>query len=255
MDDGSGRDVRWHPAYNRLRWNFTRDITGGEVAYALNYNIRDGSGVVPRSISPEAAQRLFPQGHGDAWGHYLLACKVYYRLIRNLNFVWSSEPEFVSVLGSAVPVAYMDERKFAQAAAAKARAGAEITALTYRGQYLEDPLYQWTGYLDADTNRAWGTSEWGSRAGQGAFFDWVTVNSLLPASSTNIGIAKVDRTTVPELGDIAAEYLKVQDEVDKADKGLNPLGLVKNVVPFDLDATLVMDPPTRHTLSKYTNGP
>jgi len=31
---------------NRLIWNFTSDITGGEVAYALNYNIRGQNGDV-----------------------------------------------------------------------------------------------------------------------------------------------------------------------------------------------------------------
>ena len=62
--------VQKHPLYNRLIWNFTRDITGGEVAYALNYNIRNEDGDVSGTINEADAKVLYPQGHGDAWGHY-----------------------------------------------------------------------------------------------------------------------------------------------------------------------------------------
>ena len=64
--------------------------------------------------------------------------------------------------------------------------------LTYRQQFSEDPR-QWQGYPDSNTNRAWGVSDWGSRAGQGALFDWAVGNALLPPVSTNTGIQKIDQ--------------------------------------------------------------
>ena len=137
-------------------------------------------------------------------------------------------------------VDFLDERKFAKAAAAKARAGAEIVGLTYRQQFVEDARGQWQGYKDPDDARAWGVSEWGNRAGQGAFIDWVVANALLPSVDPNPehrGIQKVDRTTVLELRQIAASYHQIQAQLDAADVGLNPVGLVDHVVPFDIDPT------------------
>ena len=110
--------VQTHPFYNRLIWNFTGDITGGEVAYALNYNIRNESGDVNGTINEADARRLYPQGHGDAWGHYLMAIKNYYRLLRSQYFTWVPRAEAVLVGGVPVSVDFLDERKFAQAAAA-----------------------------------------------------------------------------------------------------------------------------------------
>ena len=243
LDDDSGRDVRRYPVYNRLRWNFINDTSGGEVAYVMNYGITDQEidGQKDSITNEKDAQRQYPQGHGDAWGHYLTATKVFYRLLGNPHFVWSSELENVTINGEAVPVGYAHERKFAEAALAKAKAGAEITSLTYRSAYLDDPSSQWTGYLDANTNRAWGVSEWASRAGQGAWLDWVTANALLPASSSLTGPGKVDRTTVSELRELAATYLNIESELDKADTGLNPLGLAKNVMSFDVDPKQIKD--------------
>lgn len=236
-DDQLPPGVGFHPFYNRLIWNFTRDITGGEVAYALNYNVRDEQGAVDGQIDEADAKRLYPQGHGDAWGHYLMAIKNYYRLLRSPDFTWVPRSEAVLVGGVPVAVDFLDERKFAAAAAAKARTGAEITSLTYRSVYVEDPSGQWQGYQDANTNRAWGVSEWSSRAGQGALFDWVVGNALLPDVDRNpshTGIQKIDRTTVTELRQIPAAFEDIQSEMDKADLGLNPLGLTRNSIPFDI---------------------
>src|SRR5205085_12681438 len=63
---GTRSDVA--PAYNRLYWNFGPDAPG-QAAYVLNYNItdKDASG----TINATDARMIFPQGHGDAWGHYL----------------------------------------------------------------------------------------------------------------------------------------------------------------------------------------
>ena len=234
--------VQTPPVYNRLYWNFTSGIDGGEVAYALNYNIRAQDGSVSGTISAADAAVLYPQGHGDAWGQYLSAIKNYYLLLRSPNFTWVPQIESVLVGGVPISVGYEHERKFAAAAAARAQTGAEVVNLTYRNAYVEDPTGQWQGYTDSNTNRAWGLAEWGSRAGQGAFFDWVAANALLPDTDTDTshtGIQKIDRTTVTEIGEIASAFTDIQTKVDQADSGLNPLGLAKNVVPFDIDPTLI----------------
>ena len=137
---------------------------------------------------------------------------------------------------------FLDERKFAAAASARARTGAEIVSLTYRSAYVEDPAGQWQGYQDGQKDRAWGLAEWGSRAGQGAYFDWITANAILPdkdPSPGHTGIQKIDRTTVTELRDIASAFIDIQAKLDMADSGLNPLGLAKNVVPFDIDPAAI----------------
>ena len=238
-DDARFPSVEVHPFYNRLIWNFTNDQTGGEVAYALNYNIKDddSDGQPDGAINEADAKALYPQGHGDAWGHYLTAIKSYYHLLRHPNYSWQPRAEGVLVGGVPVQVDYLDERKFAAAAAAKARTGAEIVNLTYRDAYVEDPQKQWQGYKDDDPERAWGLAEWGSRAGQGAYIDWVVGNAILPEidpDEEHTGIEKIDRTTVLELREIASQYDEIQAQVDMADVGLNPLGLAANVVPFDI---------------------
>ncbi len=232
--DDRSATVRLPPVYNRLFWNFTRDE--GEVAYAQAYNITDQNS--DGFINADDARIMFPQAHGDAWGHYLTATKTYYSLLQNPNFDWIPRSEPISLAGVPVMVDYLDERKFARAAAAKAKVGAEVVDLTYRLGYVDDPNGQYQGYKDTDTGRAWGLSEWGHRAGSAAFFDWVVANAVLfsvDPNPTNTGISKIDRTTVPELGEIISGYDLVQSQVDKANAGLNPLGLAKNVVPFDID--------------------
>ena len=222
-----GTRVDIPPVYNRLYPNFGPD-QDGQDAYVLNYNIN------PATLPQALAQ--FPQGHGDAWGHYLSAITPYYRLLSNSNYVWTPVMEAVDIGGAEVQVNYEHERKFAKAAAARAQSGAEIVGLTYRQYYTEDPASQWQGYRDSDTNRAWGVSEWASRSGQAALFDWMAGNAILPANDTfDPPQQKVDRTTVPELRQIAASFLDIQQAMDNADQGLNPLGLDKNVVPFGID--------------------
>ncbi len=238
--DPSGAPVGARPVYNRLFWNFT--MGEGEVAYSQVYNISDQNG--DGLIDEYDARILYPQGHGDAWGHYLTALTTYYDLLRHPNYTWVPRAESVLVAGVPVQVDFLDERKFAKAAAAKARAGAQIVDLTYRRRYVEDPAGQWQGYKDTDPDRAWGLSEWARRAGQGAYFDWVVGNAVLPDEDPDpghVGIQRIDRTTVGELSEIAAQFRAVQAQLDKADLGLNPLGLAKGVVPFDIDPTRVAD--------------
>ena len=230
------------PFYNRLIWNFTKDITGGEVAYALNYNILDENGNADGIINEEDAAILYPMGHGDAWGHYLSALNIYYILIHNKFFDWIPGTYAENVGNSTVLVDYYHEKKFCDVAAAKARTGAEIVENTYKKFYDESPTAQWQGYSDSDTNRAWGVGEWAARAGMGAYFDWVVANSVLPTDSAETGVAKIDRTNVTELASIARSLSTVQNTVDNADRGLNPLGLARNVVPFDIDPSQVFRP-------------
>lgn len=237
-DDSAGT-VKARP-YNKLIWNFTQG--DGEVAYKLTYNISDQN--KDGFIDEKDAITLYPQGHGDAWGHYLTATKKYYELLRHPSYEWVPRPESVTVAGSPVQVDYLDERKFAQAAAAKAKAGAEIVNLTYRQKYVQDPNGQWQGYKDTQTDRAWGVSEWATRAGQGAYFDWVVANAILPATDPNtdhVGIQKIDRTTVPELNEIPAQFAAIEAQLDTVDRGLNPLGLATGAMPFDIDPSKVAD--------------
>lgn len=238
-----GRDethagVAARPVYNRLFWNFT--LGEGEVAYQQNYNINDNN--FDGFIDERDARRLYPQGHGDAWGHYLTAIKSYYELLRHPQYTWIPQTERVLVAGVPVEVDYSDERKFARAAAMKAKAGAEIVDLTYRANYVDDPDGQWQGYKDTDPERAWGVAEWAWRAGQSAYFDWLTANTILPSVDPNtnhVGIQRIDRMTVTDLDEIIAQYNEIQTVIDHADVGLNPLGLVKGAMILDLDPTFL----------------
>jgi uncharacterized delta-60 repeat protein len=233
-DQSLGTRVDIPPVYNRLYWNFGPD-QAGQAAYVLNYNITDKNG--SGTIDATDARLMFPQGHGDAWGHYLTAINSFYRLFSNSNYTWLPQFENVNINGADVQVNYQYERKFAKAAAARSRTGAEIVGLTYRSLYVEDPAGQWQGYPDvANTNRAWGVSDWASRAGQAALFDWIAGNTLLPAQDlVNPPLSKVDRTTVTELREVASSFIDIQQGLDNADQGLNPLGLEKEVVPFGID--------------------
>ena len=78
------------PVYNRLVWNYTRGIDAGEVVYALNYNIQENPNEEPDGIvNAGDAAYLYPQGHGDAYGHYLTALKGYYKLLVDNDFDWA----------------------------------------------------------------------------------------------------------------------------------------------------------------------
>ncbi len=233
-------DVGVRPFYNRLPPNFT--LGPGEAAYVLNYGIGNVDG--KDGINAADAALLYPQGHGDAWGHYLSALKVYYHLLRSPYFTWIPRSETVNIVVDGisslnVEVDYQDERRFAEIAASKARAGVDLVNLTYRNRYTEDPSGQWQGYRDSEPNQAWGLSEWASRAGQAAFLDWAVATSLLPDEDLNPAhvrdVQKVDRGRIRELADIAAAYRQIELQMDQADAGLNPLGLSPNAVPFDLD--------------------
>ena len=262
--DDSVSSTKNAPYYNRLIWNFTQGE--GEVAYAQNYNITDQdlSGV----INAGDARIMYPQGHGDAWGHYLQSINYYYKLLGHSNFSWAPRVEYVLVAGQPIMVDYLDERKFASIAAARAKTGAEILDATYKKFYTDDPAGQWQGYKDSYADRAWGVDEWARRTGQAAFFDWATANAILPEIATAqdrkkyeyvtdptdptkkrklqkttvipaADIQQIDRSKTPELASIASQFHKIQSKMTEVDSGVNPLGLVKGVVPFDIDPAML----------------
>ncbi|MFH1497020.1 MAG: hypothetical protein ABII82_04260, partial [Verrucomicrobiota bacterium] len=88
--------------------------------------------------------------------------------------------------------------------------------------------------------RRWGTDEWAARAGQGAYFHWVSANAMLPDKDTNpahTGIQIIDRTTVPELSEIVSSAVEIQATLDAQSAHLNPLGLAKGAITFDISPT------------------
>jgi hypothetical protein len=240
-DDFLVPGVELRPVYNRLVWNYTRGIDAGEVVYALNYNILDQN--VDGRVDANDARLLFPQGHGDAYGHYLTAMKGYYRLLLNRNFDWVPRSEAVLILGQPVSVDYQDERKFAAAAGAVARSGKQIFDLTWRRDYQSGPGAGWkhlgTTRSSNQRTRFWGADHWAARTGQGAYLNWVVGNAIVPAVDPDPAhldtIQQVDRTTVPELKELPAVVESLQAAVDNANAGVTPLGLPEGTIPFDLN--------------------
>jgi hypothetical protein len=247
--------VELTPLYNRLIWNYTRGIDAGEVIYALNYNILDQNN--DGAVDATDAATLFPQGHGDAYGHYLTALKGYYRLLLHPEFEWIPRIEAVTVLGQPVTVDYLDERKFATAAAAVARTGLQVYELEWRRQYDADPGGSWAGlgetnatrrvFDDAGTERPqireWGVDQWAARTGQGAYLNFVVGNAMLPAvdpDPSHEGIQKIDRTTVLELHELPAIADNLQQSVNNAEGRLAPLGIPQGGLVFDINPDQVI---------------
>ena len=243
-DDFLSPQTTQSPFYNRLFWNYTRGIDSGEALYATNYNIKEkvGSSTENGSINAADAQRMFPQGHGDAYGHYLTALKGYYQLLTNPSFTWTPRTESLNILGNTVAVDYKDERKFAESAANVARTAEQVVSLTFRQQYQDDAAVGWQSFRDGSENsatgntRRWGLDDWVSRANQGAYYHWAVGNAMLPdVDAVHTGIQKIDRTTVPELQLLAVSGESFQTTLDNANARLNPLGLSPGAVAFDID--------------------
>ena len=253
-DDFMQPGVETGPVYNRMFWNYTRGIDSGEVIYALNYNIQEDQGAtLDGAINASDAARMYPQGHGDAYGHYLSALKGYYKLLTDVDFTWAPRTEAVTVLGKPVQVDYMDERKFAAAASALARAGNQIFDLTWRRDYEPGQDSGWAHFGQTRTNerrshkdgdstvqskRHWGMDHWASRNGIGTMVNWVVGNAMLPAVDTDPsheGIQKIDRTTVPELNELTAFATDLQTSMDNAEGHLTPLGLPEDALAFDVN--------------------
>jgi hypothetical protein len=244
-DDFTNPGTGIAPAYNRLWWNYTRGINSGEVLYATNYNIKEKSGSSTEDgvVDAADAQRMFPQGHGDAYGHYLTALKGYYKLLTHPYFTWQTSAEDVTVLGQSVQIDYKDERKFAAAAANAASTATQTVGLVHRQSYVDDPATGWSHLRDGKVNprtgvtRNQGLDEWVARSAQGSFLNWVAGNALLPARDTDpnhSGVQIIDRTTVPELAQLVSSANSFQTAIDNANARLNPLGLSPGAIAFDI---------------------
>ncbi|MEN9576546.1 MAG: hypothetical protein RL514_4401 [Verrucomicrobiota bacterium] len=266
-DDVALPGVQTAPVYNRMVWNYTGGIDSGEVIYALNYNILDQN-LDGKADAADAAV-FYPQGHGDAYGHYLTSLKGYHSLLMNPYFEWVPRVQSVTVLGLAVTVGYMDERKFAAAAASVAGTGRKIFDLTWRKYYVPGPATSWESFstnrvstrtvTDAGVTtsivREWGIDQWACRTGQGGLVNWVIGNALLPdvdPDPSHEGIQKVDRTTVPELNELVAAAGELQAAMDNAEGRLSPLGVTQGSIAFDINPAQIVGPdPKTHFEQVY----
>ena len=236
------------PLYNRLAWNLTKGISEGEPAYVANYGIRARDGVL--DVNCAAAQ--YPQGHGDAWGHYLSALTGYYRLLRNPYFDWTTSMSEMLMDQKLMNVDYQDEQKFADAAVKLVQSGTDAMDLTLRKQYRDEGRGKseergevGDGYFDANAEQAFGYGEWATRTGMAAVYNWMTANALLPTNDapykafTDRGIAKIDRSTATQLPVLASSVRVLERKLNGFEAGSNPLGLSENAIPFDIDPDLL----------------
>ena len=225
------------PLYNRLAWNLTKGITEGEPAYVANYGIRARDGIL--DVNCAAVQ--YPQGHGDAWGHYLSALSGYYRLLRNPWFDWTAAMGEMLMDQKLMNVDYQDEQKFADAAVKLVQAGTDAMDLTLRKAWKENGGDTAAAYFDADEEQAFGYGEWATRTGLAAAYNWMAVNALLPTNDapyeafTDRGIKKINRVTASELPVLASSVRVVERKLGGFEAGSNPLGLSENAIPFDID--------------------
>ncbi len=223
----SGREYMGGPVYNRLKWNAKATDPNVRPLYNLNYLVtarnKSDDGKTPQQL----AEQSFPQGHGDAWGHYLTATKYAYNLVRNPNFVWPKRTETpTDVEGKEYTITPFDEQKFLRAAVAKANVGADIVALTRRQHYESDQSS--TLQLTSESKNAWGVTDWATRAGQGAYFDWILGNTMLAESNAR-GV-KINRESQVELHQLPSLFDELQRSVDEVNAGLNPLGLPEDAI-------------------------
>lgn len=167
-----------YPVHNRLYWNMTGGI--GQMAYTLTYAPQDFG--FDGFLDADDAETQYPQGHGDAWGHYLSAVDVYYDLLAIDNFSWNYDAQAFSLDDVVIELYYWNERRFAQTAAARVQAGIDILQRTFKDYYSDGSEGQWVGYEDTNSYRAWGVEGWAKRVGQAAYFDWLTANALVPAA-------------------------------------------------------------------------
>ena len=229
-----------YPCYNRLVWNFTKGVTEGEVAYVNNYMIIGGDG----EISQEQAAAQYPQGHGDAYGHYLSMLKSFYHLARNPYFDWYATMTEMLIGDYIVNVDYFDEEKFAEAAGSLAQTALDAMDLTARKAWRESDGAAGAGYCDADARQAFGYGEWAVRGGYGALCNWAVVNSLLPTNDAPVdaafqdrGVSRINRSTASALAYLPSALRSIQQKLDAIDSGRNPLGFSDNAIPFDIEPT------------------
>ena len=127
-----------------------------------------------------------------------------------------------------------------------AKTAADCVDLTARKACRDTGGSTLSGYVDVNTNRAYGVGEWAVRGGYGALVNWVTANSLLPVDSAALSaeefdevfkdgaLTRIDRGTVDELSEICEYASRVQSKLDELDAGMNPIGLSDSAIPFDI---------------------
>ena len=133
------RNTRQAPEYNRLKWELSDTLES--ALYVANYGPfeddedEENLNLGERSDPFYAAKKVYPQGHGDAYGHYLMALKVYYQLLSHPSFEWKTGRNQDSIGGRILELDYYDERKIAQVAVARARTALATMDLTHRLDY------------------------------------------------------------------------------------------------------------------------
>ncbi|MCO6435511.1 MAG: hypothetical protein J5J06_00295 [Phycisphaerae bacterium] len=232
--------------YNRLRPNTTGAL--GSIGFRSNYGFSS-------TTDNAAASEAYPQGYGDAFGYYLTATTTYLDAFGAAG-AEPVPPEYADLLVESlvVPdgstdcngadcesiqdddgvihhVGFRSVRNMAAAMAARARTADRIVELTFRRDYREDID---TPLTDSNPQRAWGIADWARRGAVGAYFDWAALNHLLPApqAGDGTGVADVHRQNAEEVRILCSTVEQMQERVNSAGAGLNPLGLVPNVVPF-----------------------
>jgi hypothetical protein len=218
---GLSGDTAEMAVYNRLPPNAV-GING--AAYRSNYQVADNY---------EAAVK-YPQGHGDAYGHYLSALRAGIDLLR--SGVAGFPEDF---LGSVVDIVVGTEaggesvRQLAEAALARAQTVAQVCDLLHRRDYREnseDPRAL-DLFVDPNPERAWSMGEWTRRGALGSYLDWAVVAHWAPTDEEG----PVRRDSLAELEQTAGMVSRFQERLDAAGAGLDPLGLLQNVVPFGID--------------------
>jgi hypothetical protein len=214
----SGRTVA---VYNRLPPNAGPTT----VAYKSNYRVADNF---------EAASK-FPQGHGDAYGYHLTALKAGIGFLRDGPNDWPEEfLGRIAALAAGTDAGLEAVRHIAEAGAARAQSAHAVTELLYRRDYREDPQDPRAAqlFIDPDRERAWSMGEWARRGAAGAYLDWALVAHWSPTDEAR----PVRRGSLGELDELASAVSGLQERLDTAGAGLDPLGLLPNVVPFGIDA-------------------
>jgi hypothetical protein len=218
-----GETARGVAVYNRLPPNAAG---ANAAAYRSNYAAADNF---------EAAGK-FPQGQGDAHGHYLTALRAAIELLRDGPEALPA-PYFGLLTGMAASDgAGLDlVGRLAEAATARAGSAMLITDLLFRRDYRENPDDPRTAQLfsDPDRTRAWSMGEWARRGALGAYFDWALAAHWAPTDENR----PLHRGNMPELEELSGAVTGFQERLDCAGSGLDPLGLVQNVVPFGIDAS------------------
>lgn len=209
------------PLYNRLAWNLTKGITEGEAAYVANYGIRAENGV----LNVNCAAKQYPQGHGDAYGHFLSGVKTYYHLLENENFAWSAAKEML-MDQTVTSVDYEEVDKFISLAHRLAETGRETMELTVRRAWRETDGNPRTMREDADVNQAFGYGEWAARTGMGAVYNWMAAGTVSPTNRTE---------TASGIVRLTEDMRKLEQSLVLIEAGRNPLGLDENAIPFDID--------------------